>query len=289
MAQPIKVLVTGATGKQGSAVVHRLRERGHKVRALTRSADSAAAKTVAAQGVEIAAGNLEDRGSLDRALEGMDALFLMGTPYETGIATEIRQGVTAADAARAKNVYVVYTSVGSADKATGIPHFDSKYEVEKHIRQIGLRAAIIAPVYFMENATTFTLEQLKQGVYAMALDANRKLAQIAVDDIAAAAVAALEHPERFAGTRYDLAGDELTGNDAVAILSRVTGRPFSYFAVPIDVIRQGGGDVATMYEWFDRVGYTVDKAQLARDFPEVAWHSFEAWAKQQDWSAILDK
>jgi uncharacterized protein YbjT (DUF2867 family) len=132
-------------------------------------------------------------------------------------------------------------------------------------------------------------EQLSHGVYAVPLDANRKLAQLAVDDIAEAAVAALEHPERFAGTRYDLAGDELTGNEAVAILSRVSGRPFSYFQVPIDAIRQQGEELVQMFEWFDRVGYKVDRDRLVRDFPEVTWHSFEAWAKEQEWCSILAK
>ena len=71
--------------------------------------------------------------------------------------------------------------------------------------------------------------------------------QVAVADIAAVAVL-LEDPGRFAGKRFDLEGDELTGNDVLAILSRVTGRPFTYFHVPLDVIRQRmGEDAAKMY------------------------------------------
>ena len=75
------------------------------------------------------------------------------------------------------------------------------------------------------------------------------------------AVRLLENPGRFAGRRFDPGGDEPTGNDVIAILSRVTGRPFTYFQVPLDVIRQRMGvDGAKMYEWFDRVGFTVDRA-----------------------------
>ena len=85
----------------------------------------------------------------------------------------------------------------------------------------------------------------------------------------------------------DLAGDELTGNDVVAILSRVTGRPFTYVRVPLDVIRERmGEDAAKMDEWFDRVGYTVDREALGREFPDVAFHDFESWAKAQDWKEI---
>src|SRR5713226_6618622 len=68
-----------------------------------------------------------------------------------GTDAEIRQGIAAADAAKAAGVHLVFTSVGSANRQTGIPHFDSKYEVEKHIAKVGVRATILAPVAFMEN------------------------------------------------------------------------------------------------------------------------------------------
>ena len=117
---------------------------------------------------------------------------------------------------------------------------------------------------------------------------RRSLAQVAVADIGAVAVRLLEDPDRFAGKRFDLGGDELTGNEAIAVLSRVTGRPFTYLQVPLDVIRQRmGEDGAKMYEWFDRVGYTFDRAALRREFPDVAFHDFESWAKAQDWKTLL--
>jgi uncharacterized protein YbjT (DUF2867 family) len=204
------------------------------------------------------------------------------TTFAGGTDNETRGGISAADAARAAGVHLVFTSVGSADRQTGIPHFDSKYEVEKHIARIGVRATIIAPVYFMENLY-FGKEQLAQGIYASALPPARTLAQIAVADIGAVAVRTLEDAGRFTGKRFDLAGDELTGNEVVAILSRVTGRPFSYQQIPLAFVRQRmGDDGARMYEWFDRVGYTVDRAALRREFPDVAFHDFETWARAQE-------
>ena len=87
---------------------------------------------------------------------------------------------------------------------------------------------------------------------------------------------------------FVLTSDELTGNDALAILSRVAGRPFDYYQIPLDVIRQRmGEDAARMYDWLDRVGYTVDRASLRREFPGVAFHDFESWVKTQDWNALL--
>jgi len=279
----LQVLVTGVTGKQGGAVARRLLARGHSVRGLTRKLDSDAAKEIAKAGVDLRRGDLEDRASIDAAIQGVDAVFSMTTPFEKGMATETRQGVIVADAAKAAGVFLVYTSVGGADRNTGIPHFDSKYEVEKHIRTIGAASTIIAPVYFMENAK-FTKDQIAQGIFATPIAPDRKLAQIAVADIAACAVSVLEHRDRHEGKRYDIGGDELSGNEAVAILSKVKGKPFKYFQVPMEMIRQRmGDDGAKMYEWFERVGYTLDLAALRRDFPDVEWHTFEAWAREQTW------
>jgi len=211
----------------------------------------------------------------------------MTTPFEGGTQAETRQGISAADAAKAAGVHLVFTSAGSANRQTGIPHFESKDEGEEHIANIGVRATVLAPVYFMENLH-FGKEQLAKGIYATPLPPTRQLAQVAVADIGAVAVRLLEDPGRFAGKRFDLGGDELTGNDVVAILSRVTGRPFTYFQVPLDLIRQRmGEDGAKMYEWFDRVGFTVDRAALRREFPDVAFHDFESWAKAQDWNTLL--
>ncbi|HTA88486.1 MAG TPA: NmrA/HSCARG family protein [Polyangiaceae bacterium] len=287
MAQKLTVVVTGSTGKQGGAVARGLLERGHQVRAVTRDPDSSPARSLANAGATIVAASLEDTVAITKALEGATSLFAMTTPFGGGTAVETRQGVAAADAAKAAGVHLVFTSVNSANRQTGVPHFDSKYEVEKHIAQIGVGATILAPAFFMENLY-FGKEQLAKGVYAVALPPTRKLAQIAVADIGAVAVRVLEDAARFAGRRFDLAGDDLTGNEVVAILSRVTGRPFSYFQVPLDIIRQRMGDDAIkMYEWFDRVGYAVDRAALEREFPDVAFHDFESWAKDQDWNALL--
>ena len=281
MAQELTVVVTGSTGKQGGAVARGLLERGHKVRAVTRDPNSSQAKLLANAGATLVAASLEDTAAIRKALDGATSLFAMTTPFG-GTAAEIRQGIGAADAAKAAGVHLVFTSVGSANRQTGIPHFDSKYEVEKHIAKVGVRATILAPVSFMENLY-FVKEQLAKGIYAAALPPTRALAQIAVADIGAVAVRVLEDAGRFTGKRFDLASDELTGNDAI-----VTGRPFTYFQVPLDVIRQRmGEDAGKMYEWFDRVGFAVDRAALHREFPDVAFHDFEYWAKTQDWNALL--
>jgi uncharacterized protein YbjT (DUF2867 family) len=287
MGQKLVVVVTGATGQQGGAVVKSLLERGHEVRAVTRHTDSAKARQLANAGVTLVRASLEDTAALTQALKGATSLFAMTTPFEAGTHAETRQGISEADAAKAAGVHLVFTSVGSADRQTDVPHFDSKYKIEEHIARIGVRATVLAPVYFMENLY-FGKEQLAKGIYATPLAPTRQLAQVAVADVGAVAVRLLEDPGRFAGKRFDLGSDELNGNEVVAILSRVTGRPFNYFQVPLDVIRQRMGEEgAKMYEWFDRVGYSVDRAALRHEFPDVAFHDFESWAKAQDWNTLL--
>ena len=276
----LTVVVTGATGKQGGVVAQDLLARGHKVRAVTRAPNSKQAKLLADAGASLVTASLDDTAAITRALEGATSLFAMTTPIG-GADTEIQQGVAATDAAKTAGVHLVFTSVSSANRQTGVPHFDSKYEVEKHIAKIDVRATILAPVAFMENIY-FVKEQLRQGVYASALTPARVLAQVAVPDIGAIAVRVLEDPARFTGKRFDLAGDELSGEDAMNILSRVIGRPLSYFQVPLDVVRQRmGEDAVKMYEWFKRVGSRWIAPHFAVNFPTSLSRT-----SSQDWSDL---
>ena len=122
------ILVSGATGQQGGAVARNLLEWGFTVRALTRDTDKAAARELADLGAEVVSGDLEDRASIERVLDGVYGVFSVQQFMETGVEGEVRQGVLLADAAKAAGVeHLVYSSVGSAHRDTGIPHFESKW------------------------------------------------------------------------------------------------------------------------------------------------------------------
>jgi uncharacterized protein YbjT (DUF2867 family) len=287
MSGKLNVLVTGATGKQGGNLVRELIERGHTIRALTRKPESPAAAALAKRGVTIVPGDFDDQGSLERAARGVDTVFAMSTPFEGGEKTETREGINIVRAASSAGVtHLVYSSVAGADRDTGIPHFDSKFEVEKEIRRSGVPFTIVAPVFFMENfLADWMAAGIAKGSIAMALPATRRLQQIAVADIAQFTALVIERRESFLGKRIDIASDELTVARVAAEISEETGRHIEYTALPVDAVRQQNENVARMFEWFDRVGYDADVVGLRSIYPEVDWHRFSTWAREQEWPA----
>ena len=269
-------------------VARALLSRGHRVIALTRKPDSVAARRLASAGADVVTGDLGDAASVVKAASDVDAMFLMGDSYEAGTERETRRGIIAADAAKAAGVrHLIYSSVADADKRTGIPHFESKYLVEKNLVQLGVPHTTSAPVAFVENAVApWSIGGLRQGRHVFAMPPKRVLQLVALADIGAFVAALVERREQVFGKRFDFAGDELSGEEQAKILSRAIGRPINYQEIPIAAIRQLSEDAALMFEWFDRVGYDVDIAALQRDFPEVRWHSFADWAREFDWRVL---
>lgn len=149
------VLVTGATGKQGGAVARHLLKAGFRVRALTRNPESSAAKRLVAQGAEITVGNLDDRASLQRAVDGADGVFSVQNYWEKGVGYEgeIQQGHNLADTASSAGVkhFVQSTMADGRIFPHQLEHFKSKAEVEKYIDEIKLPCTFLGTVTFMDN------------------------------------------------------------------------------------------------------------------------------------------
>jgi len=289
MATKLTVLVAGATGQQGGAVARALLDRGHKVRALTRSGESPAARALAELGAEIREGDLGNPESLEKALPGVDAVFGVSTPFEAGTDGETGQGINLVEAAVEAGVaHFVFSSVGSADRSTGIPHFDSKYEVEQALRASGMPFTIIGPVFFMENWTSpWFLPAIQEGNVAVAMPRDCKLAQIAVQDIGNFVALVFERRDEFLGRRIDIASDYKTADEVAGGIGRAAGRELGVFEIPLEGMREQNADFATMFEWFDEVGYEVDAEALEWQYPEVNWTRFDDWVARQDWRGLL--
>src|SRR6202035_4528399 len=267
------VLVTGATGQQGGAVARALLSRGHRVKALTRKPDSDAARQLMSAGADLVTGDLGDAASVLRAAGGIDTMFLMGNSNEAGTEEETRQGIIAAEAAKAAGVgHLIYSSVADANNKTGIPHFDSKYLVEKHVAGLGIPYTISAPVAFMENIVApWSIGALRQGTQAFAMPPKRVLQLVALADIGAFVAALVERREQVFGKRFDFAGDELSGEEQAKIISHAIGSPINYQEIQCAAARQQSEDAAIRVEWFESVGYDAELAALRRDSSEVRW------------------
>jgi uncharacterized protein YbjT (DUF2867 family) len=127
--------------------------------------------------------------------------------------------------------HFIYSSVGSAHGQTGIPHFESKWEVEEYVREIGLPYTILRPVFFMQN-WEMMCEMILGGTLAQPLDPDKPFQQVAVEDVGAFAAIAFENPDRWIELEVDLAGDEQTMPEMAETFGRVLGREVSYYQVP---------------------------------------------------------
>ena len=267
-AGPQVVLVTGATGTQGGAVARELLERGFAVRALTRSPDKPAAQALAGQGAEVVAGNYDDADSINAALDGVHGLFLLTDWWEHGVAREVEHGKRLVDAAvEAQVQHVVFTSVANADRGTGVPHFDSKYEIEQYLRHSGLGYTIIRPVSFMDNWLRRRAE-FEAGAISEPYDPATKHQWIAASDIGFFAGEAFSKPDEWLGRAVDIAGDQMSYAELAALLSDILQRPVAYERLRWgEFARNSNEELMAMAQWFDGVGYSVDVAALRSQYP----------------------
>jgi uncharacterized protein YbjT (DUF2867 family) len=179
----------------------------------------------------------------------------------------------------------VYSSVGSAHRSTGIPHFDNKWRVEETVRGLGFPSyTVLRPVFFMENwLSPWFKPGIDQGKLIVGLKPETVLQMIAVQDIGTYGRLAFERHQDLNGRAIDIAGDELTMPQTAAILSEITGREITFEPVPLEQVREFSEDFALMLEWFDAVGYDADIAALEAQYG-VRPTRLREWAKQQNWS-----
>ena len=271
------ILITGVTGNQGGAVARALHGSGFNLRGLTRTPEGERAAALARNGVEIVKGDLDADASLRHALAGVWGVFSVQNSQGVGVEREEEQGKRLATLAREAGVHhFVYTSVGSANKKTGVPHFDNKWRIEETVR--GLRFpshVILRPVFFMENLLApFSLQG---STLAWALVPTTKLQMIAVEDIGWFGARAFTDAAALNRREIDIAGDVRTLPEAAKILSEALGRPIAFAKTPIEQVRQYSKEMAMMLEWFERVGYSADIAGLEREFGR-------ALTKLPDWA-----
>ncbi len=287
MADSKSVVVTGATGKQGGAVARELLAAGgYRVRAMTRKPQSAPALALRDLGAEIIQGDFDDEASLRRDLVDTWGIFAMQNTWEAGVEKEEVQGKRVAKVAREVGVqHFVYSSVGSAHRNTGIPHFENKWRIEETVRALGFPShVVIRPVFFMENfLSPWFKPGIDDGKLMVGIEPETALQMIAVADIGKYGRWAFDAGERLNGRAIDIAGDARTMPETARIIGQAAGRQVEFVRVPIEEVRKFSEDYGTMLEWFDRVGYDADIAGRARE-SGIRPTPLAEWAPRQSWT-----
>jgi uncharacterized protein YbjT (DUF2867 family) len=240
------------------------------------------AQRLESRGVELAPIDIGDATSLAAALQGVDALFLMTTPGGTSLAEiegETRQGIALADAAVTAAVpHVVFSSVGGAERSSGVPHFESKRRVEEHLERSGLRTTLVRPVAFMDNFASLgsTIEN-GEIVLRWPLPDGVPLQLIAVRDIGLISAAFLLGVAEAPGGAIEIAGDERTGSEIAVAFGEHAGLPARYEALPPQVLGDDE-DLRAMFRWFaETSAYQADITAVRAIEPSV-W-DIPAWLR----------
>lgn len=299
-----RILVVGATGKQGGAVVKALLANPppfkYEILAMTRSANSASAKSLTSKpNVTILSGDLNDVSAIFSSAGGPDsiwALFLVTQPsmkkLQPGVVDkEVAQGRAMFDAAQENGVkHFVFSSVErggdekSWDNPTPIPHFITKHDIELYIRDnintSQMTYTILRPVAFMDNYMTGIIGRIFAAAWAQM--GKTPLQLVSTRDIGIMAAKALSDPESddFKNKAIGLVGDELNQAGGNQAMWKAKSRPMvqTYWFVAY-FLKWAIADVGIMFRWFEEQGYKADVAKCKRLNPDML--DFERWIKDE--------
>lgn len=281
MSEKKVIAVTGATGAQGGGLVRAILadpDGGFAVRALTRDANSEAAKQLSAAGAEVVAADLDDEASIERAFAGAYGAFCVTFFWaHFSPEKELAQAGAMARAARKTGLkHVIWSTLEDSRRWVPVsddrmptlmekykvPHFDAKGEADQIFRDLGLPVTFLLTSFYWDNFIYFGSGPQKgpDGKYALTLPmGDKKLPGIAAEDIGRCAYGIFQRGEELIGKTVGIAGEHLTGAEMASKLSKALGIEVAYNAVEPAVYRSfgfpGADDLGNMF-------------QLKRDFNE---------------------
>lgn len=265
------VAVIGATGRQGSAVVRHLSRDGWRVRALSRDPSSAAARALRDRGAELHRVDAEDVDSLQQAFAGAYGVFNVQNPLTSSVDAEVRQGRNVAEAAAEAGVsHVVYGAAGVSDEVTGIGSWDSKIEVARHFRALGLRLTVLRPMAFMELMTDkgYYPSVSVWHVMPKLMGSTRPVGWLCTDDLGAVVARVFADPERWGDSTLSLVADIKSVDECRAIWRDVSGRAPRGFPMPIRLFeRFVGTDLTTMWRWLRTAQFDMSTETVREVLP----------------------
>ncbi|EFC37011.1 predicted protein [Naegleria gruberi] len=271
------IVVIGATGKQGGSVIKHLQKQGNwKLRGITRDSNSARAKELAEQGVEIVSCNMSNKEALAEAFKGAYGVFGVTTPGRFGSVDhekELTEGLNLVEAAVKNNVqHFVFSSLDDVTKASGgkisVPHFTNKNKVEQEARKTNIPfKTFVYPPFFADNlpGMMFRLNEDRASAMIFAgVNTDRKLPVFGVDDLGIVVSEVFKHPENYNGRKLLTAGDYVSLKEMADICTTVLNVPTQYVAMDAETVGQRmGSEAKNMFMYFNECGYYQDNEQQA--------------------------
>jgi uncharacterized protein YbjT (DUF2867 family) len=299
---PGVLLITGATGKQGGSVIDAILSSPapaseFTLLAVTRDTSAASAKKLAARSpsIKLVQGNLDDTPSLFRAAEEVAQKPIWGVfslqvsmGKNVTVEGEIQQGKDLIDESIKHGVQCfVYSSVerggdeASWDNQTPVPHFQSKYHIERHLRDAAgdkMGWTILRPVAFMENLQPSFPTKVFMTALRDTLD-GKPLQWVAPSDIGFFAGQAFANPEEWNHKAIGLAGDELDFAGISKAFLNKTGAPIgTTFGFLGNALKWGVPELNVMMKWFASDGYRADVQKLRSVHPALM--DMETWLEK---------
>ncbi len=283
--QPRTIVVTGATGLQGSAVTRQLLAQGWHVRALTRNAGSKQAQALTTSGAEIVQGDMAVQASLTPIFEGAYGVFNVQNPIISGTDGEIRQGKNVADAAKQAGIqHLVYASAGTGDMPTGVPSWDSKLVIEAYMNSLGLPLTVLCPTAFMElmTAPKFYPAISTWRVMPKLMGSTRKIGWLCVDDLSVVVAKAFADPDHFIDRKLYLASDVRSIDECRTMYQKVMGKSPPQLPMPVWLFKRlgfVGKDLGSMWRWLRDSTLDFDTSSTLAIHPDAL--SVQAWLEKQ--------
>ena len=279
------IVVTGATGLQGGAVTRHLLEDGWHVRGLTRNAASKRARALAALCTEVVQGDMGEAASLRPLFEGAYGVYSVQNPFIGGPEAEVRQGKNVADVAKKVGVeQLVYGSAGTGRKGTGVPSWETKLQIEDHMKAQELPLTILRPTAFMELMTDkrFFSAITAWHIMPILMGSSRRLPWLCTEDLGAIAARVFAVPRSFVGKELTLASDVRSLEECRSIYREVMGTNPRRFPMPVWLFERFGfvgKDLSAMWRWLRTGAVDSDTAPTRAIHPEAL--TVRSWLGKQ--------
>ncbi|MDQ0640247.1 uncharacterized protein YbjT (DUF2867 family) [Pedobacter sp. W3I1] len=274
-----RILVTGATGKQGSAAAYELLKNNFEVFALTRNPQSSKAVDLKKAGAILVKGDLEGIEDLSGIFKKVDGLYLVLPPVwvssRESDEKEAEIGMRTIKLAEEQGVkFVLYSSVLGSDKQNLFrPKF--KFTIEKYLLESNLQGAVIRPASFMENLLLPSFG-LAEDKFVNPLPEEKAISWVATNDIGTFARIIFQNYKAFNGKTVDFGDKLFTPKQVLNLLEEKLNQPIKFVQVPLAILYQQSETFAKLVEMIDKEGYDpIDYRFISSWMPKLT--GFEQW------------